>query len=147
MVDTTSKGDPMNPLLWTSKSLRKIQKALAEQGINVSLPIISNSLYENNYSLQSNIKELSIYVDHEDRNKQFEYINEKCKEFQSENQPVISIDGKKKENVGNFKSGGQELCKVGEPIKVLDHDYVFKAIAKATPYGVYDIYKTLVLLM
>jgi hypothetical protein len=56
---------------------------------------------------------------------------------------VISIDGKKKENVGNFKSGGQELCKVGEPIKVLDHDYVFKAICKATPYGVYDIYKNL----
>jgi hypothetical protein len=116
---------------------------LAEQGINVSLPIISNCLYTNNYSLQSNVKELSVYVNHEDRNKQFEYINEKCKEFQNENQPVISIDGKKKENVGNFKAVGQELCKIGEPVKVLDHDYVFNAICKATPYGVYDIYKNL----
>ncbi len=96
-------------------------------------------LKESGYSLQSNKKNLVLKESHPDRDKQFEYINEQAKEFIAENEPVISIDAKKKERIGNFKNNGVEYQKKKTPVKVLDHDFPLKEKGKATPYGVYDI--------
>jgi hypothetical protein len=134
-----TKGNPENPLLWTSKSVRKLQTALEEKGISVSFRTISDLLKEMGYALLSNRKDLVLKESHPDRNAQFEYINEQAKIFIAGHEPVISIDSKKKENIGNFKNNGAEWQKTKEPIKVLDHDFPLKEKGKATPYGVYDI--------
>jgi transposase len=139
IISPHTKGNPENPLLWTSKSVRKLQAALEEQGIKVAFRTISSLLRDMGYSLQSNKKDLVLKESHPDRNAQFEYINEQAKSFIAENEPVISIDTKKKENIGNFKNNGAEYQKKKEPAKVLDHDFPIPGKGKAVPYGVYDI--------
>jgi transposase len=139
IIQPHTKGNPESPLLWTSKSVRKLQTALEEKGIKIAFRTVCDLLKEMGYSLLSNRKDLALKESHPDRNAQFEYINEQSKIFIAEHEPVISIDAKKKENIGNFKNNGVEWRTSKEPVKVLDHDFPLKEKGKATPYGVYDI--------
>jgi transposase len=141
LLEPYTKGNPENPLRWTSKSMRKIEKALRSKGYEISDTTIAELLKSMDYSLQSNRKELALKESHPDRNAQFEYINEQAKKYISEKQPVISIDAKKKEKIGNFENNGAEYSKKKSPVKVLDHDFPVKELGKAVPYGVYDISK------
>ena len=138
LVSAETYGDPENPLLWTTKSLRKIQEAiLAEHQVYVSHSTVAVILTELGYSLQSNQKMLQKGEPHPDRNAQFEHINTTAKSFLEKGQPVISVDTKKKEKIGNFKNNGQEYRKTKDPRKVLDHDFPIKELGKVAPYGVY----------
>jgi len=141
LLEPHTKGDPMNPLKWTSKSTRALEKELANKGHKVSDTTIAEILRTAGYSLQVNKKDLAITPSHPDRDAQFLYINKTAIEQMEAGQPVISIDTKKKENIGNFKNNGAEYSKNGEPVKVLDHDFPIKELGKATPYGIYDIMK------
>ena len=138
LVESDTQGDPMSPLLWTSKSLENIKKALDDRGISVSLPIISSFLSKNDYSMQANKRRFEGATD-ENRNSQFEYINRVVKEAIENQNPVISVDGKKKENVGNYANKGREYSKKGNPVEVNAYDFPDKANGKVTPYGIYDI--------
>lgn len=138
LIEPALRGEPDSPLLWTSKSLRKLSEELKLQGFNVSHNYIGKLLNENGFSLQANRK-TDEGKSHPDRNAQFEHIHETIKEYQSEYQPVISVDAKKKELVGNFKNAGKELCRKKEPEKVKVYDFPSDAEGKAIPYGVYDI--------
>jgi hypothetical protein len=131
----------MTFLTWCSKSLRHIEVALKNEGFDVSYVTIAKILREEGYSLHANRKELAIAKGHPDRNEQFEYINKQTGLFFAKNAPVLSRDAKKKENIGNFKNNGSEYHKKGEAPKVLDHDFPIKELGKATPYGIYDIFK------
>jgi hypothetical protein len=139
IVSDCTFGNPENPLTYTTKSTRKIQQILNERGYNVGYNVIGNMLEEMGYSLQLNQKMLQIGKSHPDRNTQFEFINNKAKRFLKGGIPVISIDAKKKENVGNFINNGRVYRKSKNPAKVLDHDFPIKELGKVTPYGVYDI--------
>ena len=141
LLEPYTKGDPMNPLKWTSKSMRAIENALAQKGYKISDTVIAEILKKQGYSLQANKKDLAIKPSHPDRNAQFEYINKTALEHMAAGQPVISIDAKKKENVGNFKNNGAEYSRKREPVKVFDHDFPIKELGKAIPYGIYDIMK------
>jgi len=144
IVESHTKGDPERVLLHTSKSLRKIAEEinkLDQENPKISHMTVKNILVENEYTMQGNRKEISITECHPDRNAQFEYINYQCKEAVKAKNPVLSIDAKKKENIGNFKNKGAEYHKKGEAVRVLDHDFPLKELGKATPYGVYDIFK------
>jgi transposase len=141
LLEAHTKGDPMNPLKWSSKSIRTLEKALEQKGYKVSDTTIAEMLKKQGYSLQANRKDLAIKPSHPDRNAQFEYINKMALKCMAAGQPVISIDAKKKENIGNFKNSGVEYSRKHEPIKVLDHDFPIKELGKATPYGIYDIMK------
>ena len=138
MVEVNTQGDPESPLLWTSKSLQNIQNALLEEGISISLPVISKFLAKNDYSMQANRKRFEGTSD-ENRNSQFEYINQVVKEALQNQNPVISIDAKKKENIGNYANKGREYNKKGEPVEVNAYDFPDKENGKVTPYGIYDI--------
>jgi hypothetical protein len=140
IISPHTRGDPMNPLKWCSKSLRKISAAMKAKGYSISHVTVEKYLLANNYSLQSNRK-TDEGASEEDRDKQFEYINAKAKLFISENEPVISVDCKKKELIGNYKNNGQEWEKTNEPQQVKVYDFIDKALGKAVPYGVYDIPK------
>ena len=140
LIEPALRGEPDSPLLWTSKSLRKLSSELKSQGFNVSHNYIGELLKENGFSLQANRK-TDEGKGHPDRNAQFEHIHETIKVYQSECQPVISVDAKKKELVGNFKNAGKELCRKKEPEKVKVYDFPSDAEGKAIPYGVYDITK------
>ena len=132
------KGDPMSILRWTNKSLRKIKKALEKQkGIKVSEHVIANVLHNRGYSLQANKKSLNEKKqDSKKRDKQFKYIKRLVEGFIRSGHPVISMDTKKKELLGNFKNNGKEYRPKGKPRLVNDHDFGKK---KAIPYGIYDI--------
>lgn len=138
LIDPITRGDPESPLRWTCKSVRKLSKELKNQGFDISYNIVSKLLKELGYSLQSN-KKTNEGGSHPDRNKQFEFINAKVKKFQKNNQPVISVDTKKKELIGDFKNNGRELSKKGCPEKVNVYDFRSMAKGKAVPYGVYDM--------
>lgn len=139
IVDASTRGDPMAPLKWTSKSLENIREELGKRGHKVSATTIGKILREElEYSLQG-LKKTKEGSSHEDRNAQFEYLNRKCREFQERHQPVISVDTKKKELVGDFKNGGREWQPKGRPEEVRSHDFQDKLLGKAIPYGVYDI--------
>jgi hypothetical protein len=139
IVDPVTRGDPMAPLKWTIKSLKKIQEELARDGYKASPDSISKILREQlGYTLQA-LKKTREGSSHEDRNAQFEHLNQKCKDFQDRRQPVISVDAKKKELVGDFKTAGQEWQPKGKPEEVRGHDFEDKELGKAIPYGVYDI--------
>lgn len=140
LVDSTTKGDPENPLLWTSKSTRNLQTALDEKGYKVSYQTVATLLHEYGYSLQVNKKTLE-KSSHVDRDAQFNNINENIISLHKRGQPTISVDSKKKENIGNFKNNGQEWCEKGKPIKVSGHDFPDKQLGKVVPYGIYDIGK------
>ena len=130
-------GNPEKPLRWTTWSLRKIAQELVQYGINVSQHIVSRALDALGYSKQQNQKMYQIGEQHPDRDAQFRYINDTSAEFLTAGEPVISIDTKKKENIGNFKNGGSEYRPVGDPRKVLDHDFPLPELGKVSPYGVY----------
>lgn len=130
-------GDPEKPLRWTTWSLRKIAKELLKYGIEVSQNIVSRALDELGYSKQQNQKMYQVGCQHPDRDAQFVFINETTEEFLAQGEPVISVDTKKKENIGDFKNNGSEYRKKKEPRKVLDHDFPIKELGKVAPYGVY----------
>jgi hypothetical protein len=138
LVEADTQGDPESPLLWTSKSLQNIQNALKEEGVSISLPVISDFLAKNEYSMQANRKRFE-GATNENRNSQFEYINKVVKEALEAQNPVISIDAKKKENIGNYANKGREYSKKGNPTEVNAYDFPDKEKGKVTPYGIYDI--------
>jgi len=139
IIGNNTLGSPDRILFWTTKSLRNIEKTLQEKGYAISHDTVGNLLKDMGYSLQQNQKMLQLGEPHPDRNAQFEYINKKCGEFIRQGQPVISVDTKKKEMIGEFKNDGAEYSKKKEPTKVLDHDFPIKELGKVAPYGVYDI--------
>lgn len=138
LLEPVTRGDPESPLLWTCKSVRKLSQELNRMGHKTSHNLVAELLKEMGYSLQANKKTLE-GTSHPDRNAQFEYINQKVKEYQAGELPVISVDTKKKELVGDFKNSGRELRPKGEPQKVRVHDFMIPELGKASPYGVYDI--------
>ena len=140
LVDPVTRGDPMSPLRWTCKSTRQLSEALKKKSINVSHVSIAEMLKEMGYSLQANAKVIE-GGDHPDRDKQFRYINKLSKKCLSGKLPVISVDTKKKELVGNYKNAGIDWEKTGQPINVNVYDFQDKTIGKAVPYGIYDIGK------
>ena len=140
LIEPTSKGDPETSLRWTCKSVRKITKALNNKGHKISHESVKTYISELDYSLQLNRKEKEGGLN-VNRDKQFKYINKKSKEFQKKKCPVISVDTKKKELIGNFKNNGREYCKRKNPTKVNTHDFPDKEKGKVAPYGVYDIGK------
>jgi len=131
-------GDPEKPLIWCSKSTRKIQWALREKGYQISHETVRMNLKTLGFSLQSN-KKTKEGGAHPDRDAQFEHINSVAKSFLSAGEPVISVDCKKKELIGEYKNNGQEWTPVGNPVEVNTYDFVDKTNGKAAPYGVYDI--------
>jgi hypothetical protein len=139
IVSDCTFGNPENPLAYTTKSTRKIKQVLNEKGYTIGHNVVADILEELGYSLQLNQKMLQTGEEHPDRNTQFEFINSKAKRFLKSGLSVISIDAKKKENVGNFINNGKAYKKSGHPVKVLDHDFPLKELGKVTPYGVYDI--------
>ena len=140
MVSPVTRGDPESPLLWCSKSLRNIANVLQLKGHKISHNAVGVILKEKGYSLQSNRKTHE-GGDHPDRDKQFEFINNQVKQYIEKAQPVISIDCKKKELIGNFKNNGKELEPQKKPTKVNVYDFIDTALGKAIPYGIYDINK------
>lgn len=138
IVSPHTLGNPTNPLIWTSKSLRKIAKALLDKGITVSHEVVRKCLMELNYSLQAN-KKTKEGGSNPDRDAQFEFINNLSKDFISAKDPVISVDCKKKELVGEYKNGGQEWTLAKTPTEVNVYDFIDKTNGKVSPYGVYDI--------
>lgn len=138
LIEPTTRGDPESPLRWTCKSLRRLADELNSQGHHTSHRMVGDLLHELQYSLQGNSKTLE-GSSHPDRNAQFEYINNQVKKRIKAGTPVISVDTKKKELVGDFKNGGRELRPVGEPEKVRVHDFIIPELGRASPYGVYDL--------
>lgn len=138
LVEPVTRGDPESPLRWTCKSLRQLEAELRKQSYTVSHTSIGNLLKKLGYSLQGNRKTLE-GNEHPDRNAQFEFINARTEKAMHDGQPVISVDTKKKELVGQYKNGGKELQPKGEPEKVNVYDFVDKELGRANPYGVYDI--------
>ena len=138
LVEPVTRGDPESPLRWTCKSLRRLAEELRQMGHQTSHVLVARMLHELGYSLQANSKTLE-GTNHPDRNAQFEYLNGKVKRQLQQHQPVISVDTKKKELVGDFKNQGRELRPQGEPEKVRVHDFLIPELGRANPYGIYDI--------
>lgn len=138
LVDPLTRGDPTSPLRWTCKSRAKLAAALSKRGWTVSSTTVGRLLHELGYSLQS-VRKSREGASHPDRNAQFEYINATAESFLRRQQPVISVDTKKKELVGEFKNAGREWQPRAVPEKALVHDFPADAIGKAIPYGVYDM--------
>ena len=138
MVESSTRGDPQCSLLWESKSLRKLSAELREKGYNVSHVLVEKLLHDMEYSLKSNRK-MNEGKSHADRNLQFEHINSMAREFMKEDQPVVSIDTKKKELIGNFRNNGKEWKASGEYDEVNVYDFMQLAAGKAVPYGIYDM--------
>nr|QNO56380.1 hypothetical protein JCABFCCD_00021 [Methanosarcinales archaeon ANME-1 ERB7] len=137
LVEPVTRGDPESPLRWSCKSTRKLAEELNNMGHKASHSTVAVLLSDLGYSLQGN-KKIIEGESHPDRNAQFEYINNITQEYQQNWQPVISVDTKKKELVGNFKNGGREYRRKGDPVRVLSHDFKIKELGKVNPYGVYD---------
>jgi len=140
IVTPHTRGDPMKVLLWSSKSLRNIEKLLKQRGYSVSYVTVGELLKSLGYSLQGN-KKTDEGGKVPDRNEQFEFINKTALAFIGDNTPVISVDCKKKELIGNFKNAGTDWFEQGNAPEVKVYDFIDKALGKAVPYGVYDIAK------
>lgn len=139
LLEPYTRGDPQSPLRWTTKSTRQILAELQHLGFDINSPqTVADLLHELGYSLQATDKTLE-GGDHPDRNEQFEYIYRQLGEHQQSGQPVISVDAKKRELVGNFDNNGREWHQKGEPPKTNVYDFASLAEGKATPYGVFDI--------
>jgi hypothetical protein len=138
LVDPVTRGDPMSPLRWTCKSTRQLAEALRGEGHSVSHQTVAAVLHHMGYSLQANRKTRE-GRSHPDRNAQFEFINRQVMAFQKRKQPVVSVDTKKKEILGDFKNNGVEWQPKGEPEEVRTKDFPDKQLGKAIPYGVYDL--------
>ena len=137
IIDAGTRGDPESPLRWTCKSLRQLASELVARCHDVSYRTVGRVLKLQGFSLQANSKTVEGHQ-HADRDAQFEYINARTKAQHAAGNPVISVDTKKKELVGNYKNGGRELCPKGEPTKVDVHDFMGE-LGRASPYGVYDV--------
>jgi hypothetical protein len=135
LVDPVTRGDPMSPLRWTCKSRAKLAAALTREGWRVSSTSVGRMLNKLGYRLQS-VNKRNEGASDPDRNAQFEHINATAEQYQAQGQPVISVDTKKKELVGDFKNSGREWQPKGMPERVLVHDFPQDAIGKAVPYGV-----------
>ena len=138
ILESTTRGDPQAALRWTCKSVRQLSEELKRMKHQVSHQVVADLLHELGYSLQANRKTKE-GSKHPDRNAQFEHLNGKVKWSLARHQPVISVDTKKKELVGDFKNGGRELRPKGQPELVRVHDFVDQELGRATPYGVYDL--------
>jgi hypothetical protein len=138
LVDPVTRGDPMSPLLWTCKSTRNLAEALTGMGHGISHQTVARLLSDLGYNLQVNRKTEEGH-DHPDRNAQFEHINAKVRAFQRRGQPVVSVDTKKKELIGNYKNAGADWQPAGDPVKVKAKDFPDKQLGKVAPYGVYDL--------
>ncbi len=138
LVSPATRGDPESVLVWTSASTVNLARALTEAGHPVSATTVGEILRGAGYSLQANAKTIE-GKQHPGRDGQFRYISAQIEEHRAAGDPVVSVDTKKKENVGNFKNGGQEWRPAGDPVKVSDHDFPDKELGKAIPYGVYDV--------
>jgi len=138
LVEPTARGDPQSPLRWTCKSTPRLAKELAEQGHQVSQRSVCDLLAQLNYSLQSTRKTRE-GGQHPDRDAQFNHIARTAAQYQAAGDPVISVDTKKKELVGDFKNGGREWQPKGDPEPVRVHDFVDPELGKVAPYGVYDV--------
>ena len=139
LVEPLTRGDPDSAIRWTCKSTRKLSEEMTARGIPVSRQAVANCLIDKKYSLQGNKKTEEGKKDHPDRNAQFEHINSQSKRALSEKQPLISVDTKKKELIGNYGNGGREWHRKGKAPRVLTHDFPDPDIPRAHPYGVLDI--------
>ena len=138
LVDPLTRGDPQSPLRWTCKSRAKLTQALVQAGWRVSSTTVGRLLHELGYRLQS-VRKSREGASHPDRNDQFAYINAKADDFLQRGQPVVSVDTKKKELVGDFKNAGREWQPKGQPEHARVHDFPQDALGKAIPYGIYDM--------
>ena len=138
LVDPVTRGDPESPLRWTSKSTTKLAAELTKSGHRVGQRTVCDLLAEEGYSLQS-VRKTREGAHHPDRDAQFQHLNARAQAAIKDGQPVISVDTKKKELVGDFKNAGQEWQKKRSPVKVRVHDFVDPQLGKAAPYGVYDL--------
>jgi hypothetical protein len=138
LVDPDTRGDPESPLRWTIKSTRQLSTALTGQGHRCSEWLVRRLLHDAGYSLQAAAKQIE-GTQHPDRDGQFRYVNDQVREHHSASQPVVSVDTKKKELVGQYKNGGTQWRPSGNPQRVKTHDFPDKDLGKAIPYGVYDI--------
>jgi transposase len=139
LLESSTCGNPESPLKWTKKSLHNLKDELQAMGYSVSHMTVHRLLKELGYSMQGNQKALEGNSQHPDRNEQFEHINSTVKCYQEKNQPVISVDTKKKELVGNYLNKGQEYHPIGQAPQVNCHDFEDKETGSVRPYGVYDI--------
>jgi len=138
LVEPTRRGDPESPLCWTTSSTRKLADELTAAGHKVGPDTVARLLREQGFSLQANSKTLE-GADHPDRDAQFSYLNDQATDHLNTGDPVISVDTKKKELVGEYKNGGREWRPAGEPEKVKVHDFIDRQLGEANPYGVYDL--------
>jgi transposase len=138
LLESTTRGDPEAPLRWTCKSVRQLTAELTRMKHQISHQVVADLLHALGYSLQANSKTKE-GADHPDRIAQFEHLNGKAKWCLGRRQPVISVDTKKKELVGDFKNNGRELRPKGQPELVRVHDFVDPELGRAAPYGIYDL--------
>src|SRR5919201_1454031 len=140
LVEPDERGDPESPLRWTTKSLRHLAEELTRQGHPVSAPTVGRLLRSMDFSLQANAKTLE-GAQHSDRDAQFRYLNQQVKAHQADGEPVISVDTKKREQLGRLPMAGREWRPKGEPVKVEDHHCFFTGpdVEQAIPYGIYDL--------
>jgi transposase len=138
LVEDGARGDPQSPLSWTTKSLRHLAGELTAQGHRCSRDMVARLLHEQGFSLQANAKTIE-GRQHPDRDAQFGYISAQARAHMAAGQPVISVDAKKKEQVGQYGTAGREWRPAGDPVRVRDHDFPDEEAGKVTPYGVYDI--------
>jgi transposase len=138
LVEPDMRGDPMSPLRWTTKSTRNLARVLSKAGHRVSADTVGDLLRAEGFSLQGSAKVLE-GKQHPDRDGQFRYINEQVKDHQNTGGPVVSVDAKKKELVGQFKNSGRRWQPAGQPVKVDTHDFLDRELGKAIPYGIYDL--------
>jgi DDE family transposase len=138
LVEPDERGDPMSPLRWTTKSLRALSGELIRQGHRAGADTVADLLREEGFSLQGNAKTIE-GNQVPDRDAQFRYLNEQVRDHRDAGQPVISVDTKKKELVGNYHNGGRGWRPAGEPVRVNVHDFPDLELGKAIPYGIYDL--------
>ena len=138
LLEATTAGMPEAPLRWTSKSVRRLASELQSMGHNASHVLVSDLLREQGYTLQAN-KKTREGTQHPDRDAQFQYLNDQVCRYQQQGNPVISVDTKKKELIGDFKNPGREWRPKGSPERVRVHDFIIREQGKAVPYGVYDL--------
>ena len=138
LIEPEERGDPVSPLRWTTKSLRHLANDLHAQGFQVSYSTVATLLRDCGFSLQGNAKVVE-GASHQDRDCQFRYINDHVRQYTDSGQPVISVDAKKKEALGDFAAPGRELRPKRDPINVVSHDFDKAHVPWAIPYGIYDV--------
>jgi hypothetical protein len=143
LVDPATRGDPLSPLRWTCQSTRQLAQALSDAGHAVSYPVVAETLHQLGYSLQANVKTKEASSRHPDRDAQFQYINHQVLAFLDRGLPVISVDTKKKELVGEYRNAGAEWQPRGQPEQVQVHDFPDPRLGKTIPYGIYDVGRNL----